>query len=312
MFKRSQMSYSFKKITNKLFEKTDLYARQKRELAEATNIIEGLTSKLEGVESAPYIPDLSMLQPKDIYELYYRLSSDMSMSVPIDVQTSVARSVWEEGGDEGIEHKKSHSHWLDSKNFSQKFEQWGERCREVIERHPKFPDHPKNLVIAEYGSGGGSVLNALKPLAKELHGFDISQSNLDECVRVLGKKFSPHLVSDNLDSLEHSSFKADIFVSFNVFQHFPSRAYAENILKFIASSTKSGGIAVIDIRFDNGNPKYIGYSIDQYNTKVGHTYPNCIRIDLFVQMLERSGFSVDCIGMIGHQNNMANFWVTKR
>lgn len=135
---------------------------------------------------------------RDVYRRYFEISSNIHSETTLKAQNQIAREVWDTGGDDGIEHKKSHSHWKESKTFSNIFTEWGTRCLGVVKQHPHFCDKRVDYVAAEYGSGGGAVLNALQSLTRELHGFDIAKTNLNECERVLGKKFNPHLVDDEL------------------------------------------------------------------------------------------------------------------
>ena len=74
-------------------------------------------------------------------------------------------------------------------------------------------------------------------------GFDISDVNLDETSRVIGDKFIPVLVKDDLSNLTEFDESVDVFLSFNVIQHFPSKAL-EQVVQFIGNAVKPNGIAV--------------------------------------------------------------------
>lgn len=252
----------------------------------------------------------SQLTKRATYRRYFDYSNDLEINEQIATQGKVARSVWETGGSAGQAHQKSHSHWKDSKVFADRFDKWGRSCLKTVLKHPRFDTKRDNYVVAEYGPGGGAVLSAFQPSADKLLGFDISEINLNETSRVIGDKFIPVFVKDDLSNLTEFDASVDVFLSFNVIQHFPSKAYTEQVVQFIGNAVKPNGIAFLQIRFDNGNPAYGCFSLDEYDSVSGHTYANAIRIDLFNSMLIRAGFTVDFIGQITSKNGVT-FWATK-
>lgn len=301
----SLVSYSNVRQGRKALQDVQQLKQQVSQLRETVSVLKKTVQQAE-------VGDIKAYPIKQVYERYFELSSDMELAETIELQSSVAKKLWDTGGTQGGEvHKKTHSHWSESAGFAEKFEAWGNKCRTVLEDHPEFDKTRQDLRVSEYGSGGGAVLKALDRYASQLHGFDIAQTNLDECERVLGEKFSGHLVSNDLKNLLEVDIELDVFLSFNVFQHFPSRAYAASVLNNMHRMLVSGGILIVDIRIDNGDPRFVGYTLDDYDSLAGHTFANCMRIDLFSTLLERTGFRVDKIGMIRQSNNMATFWATK-
>lgn len=258
---------------------------------------------------------LSKSRTRDsIYAAYFSISSSVSYKAPPEREGAIAHDVWENGGSGGITHKKSHSHWRESKVFGERFQAWGARCASMLSRHPRFDRGRDDLVIGEYGCGGGAVLLAMAPYAAELVAFDIAQSNLDETERALkeiGKPLIKVLVPENFSEIRVIPESLDVFLSFNVFQHLPSKAYALDVLCYAAQVMRPGAIGIIDIRFDNGNPKFAGAALDEYNSVTGHTFATSFRIDHFHELLEKCGMQVECIGALSKANG-ATFWFTKR
>lgn len=249
-----------------------------------------------------------------IYAAYHRISSTVEPKAAAAVEGATAKQVWEGGGDGGFEHKKSHSHWRESRVFADRFAKWGQRCLAQAKRHPRFDARRADLVIAEYGPGGGAVLSAFAPHAARCIGFDIAESNLAETARVLaetGRPFTGVLVPENFAEIEKIEGEIDLFLSFNVFQHLPSKAYLRDVVAYMARAMKPGAPGVVDIRFDNGDPKFAGAALEAYGTVTGHTFATSIRIDHFNTMLEKAGFVVEFLGALSTANG-ATFWITRR
>ena len=190
----------------------------------------------------------------------------MDIDEKIATQGKVARNVWETGG-AGEDHQKSHSHWRDSKVFADRFDNWGRSCLTTAKSIMALT--VIEMIMLLTGPGGGAVLSAFQPYSSSLIGFDISDVT-KETSRVIGDKFIPVLVKDDLSNLTEFDESVDVFLSFNVIQHFPSKAYTEQVVQFIGNAVKPNGIAVLQIRFDNGDPTYGCFSLDEYDSANGH------------------------------------------
>jgi SAM-dependent methyltransferase len=204
---------------------------------------------------------------------------------------------------------KHDSHWRGS-------ERWygvGEQHYKRLEHLYELSNSPKISSMIEWGPGGG--VNAVRFL-KEMdvfYGVDICQPNLDECNRqVIGhelKKFIPLLVdSDKPESvIDRISGDIDFFMSVAVFQHFPNQEYGEKIVTIASQLLKTGGIALIQIRYDDGSEKYVAKSQDYYQNVITFT---SYTLDTFSIILERNGFEILEI-IKKEENNYGFFYLRK-
>lgn len=170
-------------------------------------------------------------------------------------------------------------------------------------------------VVLEWGPGGGTNLSALAPFSRRLYGVDISEKNLGECGRVLrelGKDdtFEPLLVGEGPEPIaDLVSEPVDILISTAVFQHFPSKAYGARVLRTMARVMRPGGIGCIQIRFDNGNPKYAPK--DERSYAVHHITATSYRLDEFWTELVTAGFEPQLIKRVNTKVNYAVFLFTR-
>jgi hypothetical protein len=110
--------------------------------------------------------------------------------------------------------------------------------------------------VVDWGSGGGANAVAICPTVDHYFGVDISQSNLDECVRqtqALGiTNFKPILIpAARPEEVLQQVNAADCFLSTAVYQHFPGRNYARRVTDIAKGLLTDDGIAVINIRYAN-------------------------------------------------------------
>ena len=128
--------------------------------------------------------------------------------------------------------------------------------------------------MVEWGCGGGANAVHFAPLTKEYIGIDISKDSLRECERQMNKfgyrNFIPVLV-DAVDPESITSediFNNDLFLCTYVYELFPSPEYGITVLKLANSMLKKGGIAVIQIRYNDGRKgmasKRWGYGKNPY------------------------------------------------
>jgi len=116
--------------------------------------------------------------------------------------------------------------------------------------------------MVEWGQGGGANAMAFAGHVSEFIGVDISRPNLEECERQLTasgfdnfrpvwvKPQTPESVLDEVDEV-------DFFLSTAVFQHFPSREYGVRILKIAYQLLADDGVALIQIRYDNSDTRFL-------------------------------------------------------
>tara|TARA_Y100000588_G_scaffold394663_1_gene516395 strand:+ start:6103 stop:6906 length:804 start_codon:yes stop_codon:yes gene_type:complete len=173
------------------------------------------------------------------------------------IQDSV--DVWEHNKDAGATALVSGSHWLNQGGG------WTDRVwREYGESHLEMMRDGLTLAgrtspirsVVEWGSGGGSNAAAIGPNVDRYFGVDISQSNLDECVRRtedLGlKNFEPiHIPAPYPEEVLKQIDSVDFFLSTAVYQHLPGRSYARRVTDIAMRLLADDGLALINIRYSN-------------------------------------------------------------
>lgn len=168
--------------------------------------------------------------------------------------------------------------------------------------------------VLEWGPGGGSNLVALAPFADIYFGADISGPNLAECERQAGEIDydgfrAVHFAGDPDEVRQAVGQPVDVFVSTAVFQHFPSKEYGLEVLKCVAACLGPGAIGMVQIRYDNGDPKYRpthGSYRERYLTATSY------RLDEFWIALTQQSLAPQAIGRFNTSTNYATFLFTKR
>ncbi|MEP9348018.1 methyltransferase domain-containing protein [Xanthobacter sp. KR7-225] len=150
--------------------------------------------------------------------------------------------------------------------------------------------------MIEWGPGGGSNAVALAPTMQKFYGVDISQANLDECGRQLRSvgftNYDPVLVDPaNIDLVKDACLAGiepvDFFLSVAVFQHFPSKAFGLEILSLANRLMKPDGVALIQIRYDDGS---IRMRAKNSNYRENAMFFTSYKIDEFWIAAEERGF----------------------
>ncbi|MDH3982012.1 MAG: class I SAM-dependent methyltransferase [Kiritimatiellaceae bacterium] len=148
--------------------------------------------------------------------------------------------------------------------------------------------------MVEWGSGGGANILRFSTEISTIYGVDISSPNLEECQRQVEaanfKGFHPVNISAEtpegcLEKIPHS---LDFFLSTAVFQHFPGKQYGVKILKIAAELLRPEGLALIQIRYDNSNPKFAAKKRNYLGNAMTFT---SYSIDEFWDVCKQSGFS---------------------
>lgn len=164
--------------------------------------------------------------------------------------------------------------------------------------------------LLEWGPGGGANLVACSAGARRLYGADISEKNLDECARVLAEldpspQFRPVLVGDDPGTVvEAIDAPVDVFVSTAVFQHFPSREYGGEVLRTVADLLAPGALGCVQIRYDDGTPKYRQKQDSYFSRHITFTaYP----LDDFWDLIKSVGLQPFNISALNTDVNYATF-----
>jgi SAM-dependent methyltransferase len=185
---------------------------------------------------------------------------------------SVSMRYWNEGDKAGVD-LKDYSHWAGSGPWQDR-EKWlalGRVHFDMYEQLCLLTGTPRPIRSAvEWGSGGGA--NAIH-FIKEVQAFcgiEISQANLDECGRVLEEVgfhgFQPVLITaDNPEqALTLAPGPFDLFLCTYVFETLPGRNYCERIMRIAWQLLKPGGLALIQIRYDDGSQRSVQRTADYY------------------------------------------------
>lgn len=167
---------------------------------------------------------------------------------------------------------ESDSHWRDSTVFAgtDLWSEIGRRHLHTFERGARMVEfaRPWRRVV-EWGCGGGANAIHFGPRCQEFVGVDISAATLAECGRqvsaVCDTTFNPVLieVAEPERAIEQIATPCDIFLSFYVFELIPTPEYGERLLRVAHRVLAPGGLALIQIKYDEGRfltrPRRRGY-----------------------------------------------------
>jgi SAM-dependent methyltransferase len=167
---------------------------------------------------------------------------------------------------------KADSHWQDAPVFAgtDLWSRIGRVHLDMAERGARLVglDGPWNRVL-EWGCGGGANAVHFAPRAKEFIGVDISAESLRECARqvdaICGTPFQPIQVdvATPESAVDDVGEPCDLFLSFYVFELIPTPEYGERLLHVARELLVPGGLALIQIKYDEGRwitkPRRRGY-----------------------------------------------------
>lgn len=215
------------------------------------------------------------------------------------VATQIAKRIWD--NNEKEEYRQDNSHYRGVGRWADD-EKWmaiGKRSLRIINSMLHFYGHEadywtQDRFMLEWGPGGGANAFAFRNLVKKYYGVDISRDNLAEATRVTraegAQSFEPVLLSEKITEVQALVDKPlDIFLSTAVFQHFPSKDYGIEVLKCVHSLLSSNGICLVQIRFDNGNPRFRPNTrLEDYETR--HISATSYGLDEFYSIVNQIGF----------------------
>lgn len=226
------------------------------------------------------------------------------------------REVWEENTDES--YRRDQSHWRGEGRWEdEKWEAIGQGTRRHLGAAYRLRGRdvrpPESPVVLEWGPGGGSNLYAWGDEASELWGVDISATNLKEAGRVLAEKparFHPVVIEgDPTVVADLVTSPVDVFISTAVFQHFPSKEYGVEVLRTVGRLMAPNGVGVIQIRYDDGTPKYRPKSIDEYRQY--HITATSYPLHEFWGHIRDAGLRPMALTNINANNNYAHYLFMK-
>jgi len=150
----------------------------------------------------------------------------------------------------------AYSHW---RSELPHWVEYGEKIVALI------PDCASLTRVLDWGCGGGAISHALLDAGvAHVIGVDISAANLQEAWHQMAdmtghKAFTTKLIREPKDLLSDPAVCAveiDAIVCVAVFQHMPNKEYARGVLSVMRSLLKKDGVALIQSRYDDGNPKF--------------------------------------------------------
>lgn len=187
------------------------------------------------------------------------------------------------------------SHWIGKGRWTDK-ESW----QDIGNKHYRmFEDicmltakKPKKSML-EWGPGGGANAVRFCKLFDDYYGVDISEANLSECkhqleIREFNKFHSMLIKPENPeDCMQFISEPVDFFLSTAVYQHFPGKEYGVLVTKTAHKLLASGGLAIIQTRYDDGSETVRSKNRDYNNNAITFT---SYRIEEFWQIAVSCGF----------------------
>ena len=189
----------------------------------------------------------------------------------------VSMRYWNEGDKSGID-LKDYSHWAGAGPWRDR-ERWlalGRVHFEMFEQLCLVTQTQRPIAnVVEWGSGGGANAIHFITEVRSFCGIEIAKANLDECGRVLTEAgfdgFQPVLISAEQPehALEVAAAPFDFFLSTYVFELLPGRGYGERILRIAWQLLKPGGLALIQIRYDDGSPRSTQKTSTTFNIQAG-------------------------------------------
>lgn len=201
------------------------------------------------------------------------------------------------------ERVRDQSHWRGAMRWS--LERWhshGDFYMDLIlkylERYAgagSIGELPQRTAL-EWGCGGGSVVRSLCSRFAFVYGTEISEASLAECARQMrslgfanfqGIHFPSHRPESALGLLREES--VDFFVSVNVFQHFPSKLYAERVLRVMGRLARPGAYALLQVRYFDGSEKLRQKENDYAGNVI---YMTSFTAEEFFPLLGAAGFDL--------------------
>lgn len=207
----------------------------------------------------------------------------------------VTMRYWNEGDKAGVD-LKDYSHWAGAGPWKDR-EKWlalGRVHFEMFEQLCLVTATPRPLQTAvEWGSGGGANAIHFIREVRTYCGIEIAQPSLDECGRVLAEAgfggFQPVLISAETpeQALERAPGPFDFFLSTYVYELLPGRGYGERVTRVAWDLLKPGGLALIQIRYDDGSPRSSQKTADYFRHSSRFT---SYRVEEFWTLAEKVGF----------------------
>lgn len=155
--------------------------------------------------------------------------------------------------------------------------------------------------LVEWGCGGGANAVHFAREVEEYCGIEISSSSLDECAAVLAEAgfsaFRPVLISAEAPerALDLADGEHDVFICTYVFELLPGKLYGERVLRVAHGLLRPGGLAIIQIRYDDGSERSNQKKSNYFRHAARFT---SYRIDEFWNLTARLGFDPEFVSLV--------------
>jgi len=198
---------------------------------------------------------------------------------------------------------RDQSHWCGAQRWTEdRWIEYGDACfdlaRQFLERFapPNYISELAQKTALEWGCGGGAIARPLCKSFFRVYGIDISRSSLDECERRMQQRGHENFVKVPFPA-EHpervlpemAGASVDFIVSVSVFQHFPSKPYTRRVLGVMEKILKDGGYGLLQVRYDDGSPKFRQKDRDYARNVI---YMTSFTPEEFTGQLQETGFRV--------------------
>lgn len=187
----------------------------------------------------------------------HRVLSTIGLRQSDDRLNADAQRFWEETDDDRW---ATNSHWAGGSVFRDNdlFDVIGERHLRMFERAARSLEFKEPWGrIVDWGCGGGMNAVRFAPRASEYVGVDVSDTSLAECGRQVASVCETpfHAVQVSVDDPEQGVRRigrADVFLSYYVFELLPNPRSGERILACAWRILRPGGLAMIQIKYGDG------------------------------------------------------------
>lgn len=199
-----------------------------------------------------------------------------------------------------------YAHWRDGFDDTT----WLKIGRESFELYETFArsmnfTRPAHRIV-KWGCGGGANAVHFAREAKEFIGVDVNDETLDECGRQMETAGLTNFRPVKLDIpapeavLQQIADPCDLFVCLYVFEVFPTEAYGLRILKIAHQLLRSGGMAMIQIKYPVGlSTRSRGWGY-RFGVASMTTYP----VDAFWNLAQSVGFTPHAVHLVPEQKTI--------
>lgn len=222
-----------------------------------------------------------------------------------EIATEASR-YWNEGQRAGVD-VGDYSHWLGSGPWADR-ERWlalGRVHFRMFERLALVTATPRPIRrMIEWGCGGGANAVHFINEVEEFCSIEIAQASLDECGQVLSsmgfRGYRPVLIRAQSPerALELAGGGFDLFLCTYVFELLPGRRYGERVLRAAFDLLRPGGLAIIQIRYDDGSERSRQKTADYYRHATRFT---SYRVEEFWTLAETVGFRPEYVTLVPKQ-----------